>query len=124
MNEPHDTRWKEFEALGEIEVRKRLAARVWGEEKEALAVQWLAHLESSGSSDARRRTLAVATEANDLARSANEAALEANSIARASSISANRSAEAARNSNIIATLALIAAIIAIALSIIGLILRK
>jgi hypothetical protein len=28
-----DARWEEFEALGEEEVRKRLAAHIWGEDK-------------------------------------------------------------------------------------------
>ena len=36
-----DVRWKEFEELGEEEVRKRLGAHIWGEDKERLARQWL-----------------------------------------------------------------------------------
>ena len=39
--DPNEMRWREFEELGEQEVRKRLAARMWGEEKEALARQWI-----------------------------------------------------------------------------------
>lgn len=109
--DPQSTRWQEFEELGEVEVRKRLAAHIWGEEKEALAHQWLEFRESSNSSEVRRQTLAVAREANDLARAANNSALEANAIARDSASSAKRSAKAARNSNIIAMAALIAAII-------------
>jgi hypothetical protein len=124
MDDLQSTRWQEFEKLGEIEVRERLAAHIWSEEKDALARQWLEYCESFNSSEDRLRTLAVAKDANDLARSANEAALEANSIARTASDSAKRSADAARTSNMIATLALIAAAIAIALSIIGMFLHK
>jgi hypothetical protein len=123
MVEPYEAQWKEFEALGVEVVRKRLAARYFSEEKERLAIQWIEHLSSLDSSDARRRTLALATEANDLARSANDAASEANTVARAAAASASLSADAARTNNIIATLALIAAVIAIALSIIGVFLK-
>jgi CHASE3 domain sensor protein len=120
----NDARWREFDALGEIEIRKRLADHIWSEEKDALARQWLEFRESSNSSQDRRQTLAVAKEANDLARSANASALDANAIARRAADSASESAAAARTNNIIATLALIAAAIAIALSIIGLFLKK
>jgi uncharacterized tellurite resistance protein B-like protein len=102
----HDVRWKEFEGLGEEDVRKRLAAHIWSEEKERLARQWL---ELRGTSLAR--------EANDLAKRANDAAKEANDLAR----SAN---DLSRSNNIIATLALIGAVIAIAVSILGLFLKR
>lgn len=118
-----EDRWRQFESLGEEGVRKALAENLWGEEKVALALQWLELRELSNSAEDRRQTLAIASDANDLARSANAAALEANSIARASSDSAKRSADAARTSNMIATLALIAAVIAIALSIISIFLH-
>jgi hypothetical protein len=90
-----DVRLKEFEDLGEEEVRKRLAAHIWGEDKERLARQWLELRETS-----------LAREANDLARKANDAAKEANDIAR--------------TNNIIATLALVGAGFSITVSIIGL----
>jgi hypothetical protein len=115
----HDVRWNEFEELGEIEVRKRLAAHIWSEEKEALARQWIEFRESHESSESRANSLALAREANDLARSANVAASEANSIARASSLAAKRSADAAYTSNIIAAAALIIAIISAVLAIIA-----
>jgi len=125
-----ETRWQEFEDLGEIEVRKRLAARLWSEEKEALARQWIEFREARDSSTSAD-SLALAREANDLARSANDlarsaniSASEANAIARRAASSASLSADAARTNNIIATLALIAAVIAIALSIIGLFLKR
>lgn len=122
--DPQNAHWEEFEKLGEPEVRKRLAAHIWSEEKDALARQWIEWRESSNSSEDRRRILAVAREANDLARSANNSALDANAIARRAANSASESAEAARTNNIIATLALIAAAIAIAVSIIGIFLHK
>jgi hypothetical protein len=90
-----DVRWKEFEELGEDDVRKRLSAHIWGEDKERLARQWLELRETS-----------LAREANDLAKKANDAAKEANDIAR--------------TNNIIATLALVGAGFSITVSIVGL----
>jgi len=123
VSDPREMRWREFESLGEEEIRKRIGAHQYGDAKERLAIQWLEYRESLDSSEVRRRTLAVATEANDLARSANDAASEANVIALTAAASASLSAAAARTNNIIATLALIAAAIAIALSIIGMFLK-
>jgi hypothetical protein len=93
-----DVQLKEFEELGEEEVRKRVAAHIWGEDKERLARQWL-----------ELRSTSLAREANDLARKANDVAKEANDIAR-------------RN-NFIAMLALFGAGVAITVSIIGLFLK-
>jgi hypothetical protein len=90
---------REFEDLGEEQVRARLAQHIWGEDKERLARQWLELRETS-----------LAREANDLARRANDVAREANDIAR-------------RN-NSIAALALIGAGIAIIVSILGLFLKS
>ena len=81
-----------------------------------LTAQWLA----GNDRGSERRADSSARETSDLARSANTVALEANSIARDASNSARRGADAANTSNMIATLALIAAAIAIAISIIGL----
>jgi len=87
---------REFEELGEDQVRSRAAAGIWGvPDKARLARHWL---ELRGTSLAR--------EANDLARRANDAAKEANAIAR--------------TNNIIATLALVGAGFSITISIIGL----
>jgi hypothetical protein len=91
-----DVRWKEFEELGEEEVRKRLAGHIWGEDKERLARQWLEAREAAKAAENRRKTLALAKEANDLARSANDVA---------------------RRNNIVATLALVVAMIALGVSI-------
>jgi hypothetical protein len=87
---------KEFEELGEQDVRKRTAAGIWGvPDKAKLAREWL-----------ELRSTSLAREANDLARRANDAAKEANDLAR--------------TNNIIATLALVGAGVAITISIIGL----
>jgi hypothetical protein len=94
-----DRRWKEFEDLGEEDVRKRLLQHIWGEDKERLARQWLEH-----------RGTFLDREANDLARKANAIAEKANDLAR--------------KNNIIATIALIGAGIAIAISIISLFLKS
>jgi hypothetical protein len=94
-----DVRWMEFAELGEEEVRKRLGHHIWGEDKERLARQWLEDRETS-----------LARDANDLARRANDAAKEANDIAR--------------TNNIIAMFALGMAGLALAVSIIGLFLKR
>jgi hypothetical protein len=87
-----DTWRKEFADLGEEEVRKTLAMHIWVEDKERLARQWLQSGELAKAAENRRETLALAKEANDLA----------------------------RTNNIIATLALVGAGVAITISIIGL----
>jgi hypothetical protein len=90
---------KEFEELGEDQVRSCTAAGIWGvPDKARLAREWLKLQETS-----------LAREANDLARKANDAAKEANDLAR--------------TNNIIATLALVGAGFAITVSIIGLFLN-
>ena len=81
MADAQDTRWNEFEGLGEEQVHKRLAAHIWGEEKEALARQWLEFRETNKSSTDTREGLALAKEANDLARLANDTARSGNVIA-------------------------------------------
>ena len=121
VTETTDIRWREFETLGEEAVRQRLAGRIWDEEKEALARQWLKFRDSSEAADSRRKTIDVAREANELAVAANESAREANAVARDAANSARESAAAARTNNKIATLALIAAVIAIVVSIIPII---
>ena len=89
---------KEFEELGEDQVRERTAAGIWGvPDKARLARQSL-----------ELRSTSLAREANDLARRANSAR-EANDVAR--------------TNNIIAMFALGMAGMAIAVSIIGLFLK-
>jgi hypothetical protein len=94
-----DDRWKEFEDLGEDQVRVRLAEHNWSEGTERLARQWL-----------ERRETSLAREANEIARKANDVAEKAN--------------ELSLTSNMIATFALIGAGIAIAISVIALFLKS
>jgi len=94
----HDDQWNEFETLEEIEVRERLAAHIWSEDKETLARQWLEFRESFKASESRREAVALALEANDLAKKAIDQVL---------------------SNYIIATIALIVAGIAFAISILG-----
>ena len=125
-DEPRKTRWQKFDEMGEREVRARVAAQSWGEEKIAAAKQWLDQKASSDASTDSDATLAETRAANELARSANDlaevaitSASKANAIARDASAVAKRSEDAARTNNVIAMLALVAAAIAIAISIIG-----
>ena len=119
MSDQRDSEWAAFDALGIEEIRKRLGARQYGDQREKLAREWLAHHETSQVAFDNAAMLAEAKATNLLAREANLSAVEANEIARAASASAKRSAAAARTNNIIATAALIAAIIAIVVSITG-----
>jgi hypothetical protein len=95
--------WKEFDALGEDDVRKRLGAVVWDGTKQVAARQWLEAREAAKGAESRRETLALAKEANDLAREANDVA---------------------RRNNFIAALALFGAGIAIAVSVVGLFVKS
>ena len=119
MSNYTDALWREFDALGEAEVRKRLAGQMFGEAKVLVAREWLTHIESSRASATSAATLAEAKAANEFARTANDLAAAANAAADAASASAARSADAAKTNNTIATLALIAAMAAIAISIVG-----
>lgn len=118
--------WRQLDDMGEAVVRRTLAEHRWAEERKRAAEQWLAHQESYRATtdsaaivEAAREANRLASAANELAEAASALAREANSIARDASASAARSADAARTNNIIATLALIAAAIAIAISVIG-----
>src|SRR5262245_32007275 len=88
--------WNEFEALGEDDVRKRVGAVVGDARKLVAARQWLEAREAAKGAENRPETLALAKEANDLA----------------------------RTNNVIATFALSGAGIAIAISIIALFLKS
>ena len=147
MMEAAHARWREFDRLGAEEVRKQLAAGIYGEERAAQAREWLAHQESERTRKAleaseqaveeARTANALSREANNAAREAVEEARAANSTARESNdlarsanttasdaaASARRTADAARNNNMIATMALIAAVIAMAISIVGIFIR-
>jgi len=69
-----DLRWNEFEAIGEIQVRKNLADRIYSEEKTLLAREWLAHVESARRASEFARIDASNREQIRAARSAKNAA--------------------------------------------------
>ena len=128
--------WADFEKIGIEQVRRNLAGHVYGEERSKAALGWIDHQASKSESLDRASVIALAREANDLAREAIEAAREANRVASDSATSsraANELARAAnsrvamaeassdqrtRTSNRIAALALITAIAAAIISII------
>jgi hypothetical protein len=110
LDDETTTQWNEFDGLGDTEVRQCLAKHIWSEPKERLARQWLDVQEAAKSAARGRETLAVAKEANDLARDAYSLATKANALVQ--------------TNNIIATFALIGAGVAIAISIVGLFLKR
>jgi len=74
MTDHIQERWRDFDALGELEVRQRLAAHVYGEDNERLAREWLEHGAQSRADEAERRSDASSSEQIRIARSAKNAA--------------------------------------------------
>jgi hypothetical protein len=96
-----------FENLGEKEVRERIAARIWNEERVSLANEWLRQQDQAKSDEEARKIATSREEELSIARDAKDAAWAA---ARA----AERAADAAEAANKKATMAqIIAAISAI-----------
>jgi hypothetical protein len=130
--------WAYFESKGELEIRKELGSGLMGAANVRVAQEWLAHKASQRSSeeiaaslDEAKRANALAREANSLAeqadasaREASASARDANNLARAANSIAREVADAAHTNNIITTLAFIAALIAIAISIVALFFKK
>jgi hypothetical protein len=110
---------RQFEQMGVNQVRAQVTGNRYTNELLRAAVRWL------GEKDHEEARLKAASEASakEDAREANRLAAEANSIAREASASAKRSADAARTNNRIAVSALIAAIVAIAISIISMFIK-
>jgi hypothetical protein len=124
----------QFEKMGAESVRAMLGE--WSGYVKAQALEWLGERDRADrerdeasktaqiflareSNELVRTAKDAALSANDLAAEANAIARDANSIALAASASAERSAVAAITNNKIAKAALIAALIAIAISIAG-----
>lgn len=115
---------KQFAQLGVNQVRAQLLE--WSGSLRVEASNWLAEKDHESArlmEASRAEQLEIATSAKDAAFEANRLAAEANSIARDAAASAALSALAARTNNMIATLALIAAAIAIAISILGIFIK-
>lgn len=101
----------EFEQIGEDEVRLRLTAKHWREEKEAFAIEWLR------KKDQRRTDSQQAEQAAAAARAA-DAAIRAAEQAERAADAAERQATSAERATRIAMAALIAAIVSIILTLI------
>lgn len=129
-----------MEQLGAQTVRDMVLSGRWPANYRALAKEWLhqkdteEHEQDDAQRDAqmflarRSNELAHAAKdealnANKRAEDANAIAREANSIAWAASASVERSVEAARTNNKIAIAALVAALVAIAISVVSLFVR-
>ena len=111
-----------LESLGPAQVRLLLSNGGWPAQLHIQAVEWLAEKDREDQlrqEASKSEEMDIARSARDAAREANALAREANSIAIAASASAERSAVAAINNNRIATRALIAAGIAIIISIVA-----
>jgi len=98
-----DEFWPKLDALGEEEVRKRLAQQVSGEKKLPLVREWLARKE-------RERQEAAGQEQNERADRADQLSAEANAISREGNAIAGRA-------NLIAWVAIILSIAAIVVSV-------
>jgi hypothetical protein len=115
---------KQFETMGADVARSMLGE--WTGWVKQQAIEWLGQHdkdEREREETSRADELAFAREANEIARAANDLAASANTIALAASASAERSAVAAITNNRIAKAAFIAAIIAIAISIVALFMK-
>lgn len=98
----------------------------WSGQQQIEAREWIAQEEAEQRAQEgahRLEQIDIARSAAAEAASANTLAREANSIARDAADSAAESARAAKTNNVIATLALIAAAIAMAISIVGIFIR-
>jgi hypothetical protein len=100
MMEAVNARWREFDDLGVEEVRKRLAANIFGEEKASQARQWLDHQASERSFAASRKALAASEQAVEEARRANALSSKANELAREAVDEARAANSTARESNV------------------------
>ena len=111
--------WAELETLGEESVRVRIMTGAYAPKsaKRQLAEEWIRKKDQERADDLEARKLASQSEQIDIARDAKDAAWAAADAAR-------DAAREAKKANIIATLALIAAIPAIAISLIALFLRR
>src|SRR5215470_11208598 len=65
MNEFVDQRWKEFEGLGEQQVRKNLSTAMYGEDKTKSACAWLEQKASEKSDAPQRRAMPISKDLKD-----------------------------------------------------------
>jgi CHASE3 domain sensor protein len=58
-----NSRWQDFEEIGEAGVRQNLALRIYGEDNKKLAAAWLEHKASLANAASQAESLALAREA-------------------------------------------------------------
>lgn len=97
MTEPDE--WAKYEALGEDEVRKRIAEKKFAGRNLALAQEWLRRQERARSEFDRTKDFEVARRASEAAERAASAAERAAVAAERDADAAERAAEAAEVSN-------------------------
>lgn len=105
-----------FEALGIDEVRRRAGAGNFYEDALTHAKVWLQMKDQEADASRSAANIELKREANALARDANDLAATATAAAEDAASSSRRSAVAAERANKIATIAVIAAIITAAIS--------
>jgi hypothetical protein len=120
-----DSRWADFEQLGERQVRQYLALRVYGEDNVKLAKAWLEYKESLSSAATQAESLALAkaaqSDASRAAAAAERAAVateEASIAAKRQAEAADRQARAAESANKRATIAIAISVASIIITII------
>ena len=112
-----NSRWADFEELGEKQVRQNLASRIYGEDNKNEADAWLAYRASLSNAATQAETLALARDAQKEASRAAAAAERAASATEEASSAARRQAEAAERQAHAAESANRKATIAIAISV-------
>lgn len=100
----HRSEIKEFEKIGEIDLRYKIAHNTFTGNRK-LAEEWLKLQDQSRRDEREEETLSIANRAADAASEANRIAAESLSIAQASSRSASEQARWARWAVIIAIIA-------------------
>jgi hypothetical protein len=109
--------YAEFEALGVVEVRRRICSHEYADGKLAHVMNWLDLKDREATSVRDELVIALAQEAKALATSANAAAKDATSLARVTDTAVEESIRLARRANVTALIAAIAGIAALIVSV-------
>jgi hypothetical protein len=106
-----DAQWRDYEAIGEEQVRKNLSTATYAEQRRKSANAWLLHKASLREAASHLETAASQAEANSIAK-------EASAVASRAAIAAERSATAAESANKRATIAIAISIASIVTTIV------
>jgi hypothetical protein len=106
-----ESQWRDYEEIGEEQVRKNLASNVYGEDRTKSSRAWLAHKAAVREAASQRTSAASQDEANSIARVASAAASRA-------AAAAERSATAAERANKRAAIAIAVSIASVIVTII------